>query len=411
MARNLAGVLARSRTFNSLSYRNYRLLWTGTLISHSGDWMDQLALNWLVLELTDSPFYLGLVNLCRAIPILLFTLIGGVVADRVERRKLLMVTQSVAMILAFGLAALVSAGLISMWQILTIATLRGLMMSFNLPARQTIISDLVPRSSLANAIALNSVTMSITKIVGPSLAGVLITLVGTAGCFYINGISFLAVLWTLYAMVFPRVDSRPPDEGLRKSLSEGLRYIRSQPTVFLLVTLAVVPMFFGLPYQTMLAVFAKEVLAIGPTGLGVLTSAVAVGAIIGGLSLASLGDSAPQGMIMLAAMMCFGTLLIVFSYSSWPPVSVLLLVGVGASFTTYNASNNSLLQMIVPDEFRGRILSTLFINRGLVPLGTALAGTLAVVVGIQLTVASMAAIVALLGFLLLTSAPTLRRLK
>ena len=411
MARNLVGTLVQSRTFSSLHYRNYRLLWTGTLVSHSGDWMDQLALNWLVLELTGSPFYLGLVNFCRAIPILLFTLIGGVVADRVERRKLLMVTQTGAMLLAFLLAFLVSSGLVTVWQILAIAALRGLMMSFNLPARQTIISDLVPRHSLANAIALNSVTMSLTKIVGPSLGGVLISLIGTAGCFYVNGLSFLAVLWTLHAMDIPRVDRGSIALSVRQSLGEGLGYIRSQPTVSLLVTVAVVPMFFGMPYQTMLAVFARDVLAIGAAGLGVLTSAVAVGAFVGGLSLASLASSAPRGKIMLVALTSFGALLIAFSYSSWPPLSVALLVGVGAMFTSYNASNNALLQLIVPDEFRGRIVSTLFINRGLVPLGTALAGTLAVLIGIQLTVASMAAIVTLLGILALTMAPALRKLR
>ncbi len=411
MMRSPLNALADSRTFSSLRHRNYLLLWIGTLVSQSGDWMDQLALNWLVLDLTGSPLYLGLVSLCRAIPILLFTLIGGVAADRLERRRLMMITQSFAMILAFLLAALMSLGLLQVWHILIIAALRGTMMSFNLPARQTIISDLVPRQDLPNAIALNSATMNLTRIIGPSLAGILISVVGIAGCFYINGISFLAVLWTLHAMDIPRTKRISAVTSVRQALTEGLKYVRSQPTISLLIVVALVPMFFGQPYMTMLTVFARDVLAIGPMGLGILTSSAALGAIVGALTLATLSNSAPRGAIMLAAMIGFGIFLILFSYSSWPVISALLLLGVGAMNVSYNASNNTLLQMSVPDEFRGRVLSTLFVGRGLVPLGTTLAGTLAALVGVQLAVASMAAVMVLMGLLTITRAPSLRKLR
>lgn len=411
MMRSPLNALADSRTFSSLRHRNYLLLWIGTLVSHSGDWMDQLALNWLVLELTGSPLYLGLVSLCRAIPILLFTLIGGVAADRVEKRRLMMITQSFAMTLALLLAALMSLGLIQVWHIFIIAALRGTMMSFNMPARQTIISDLVPRNDLPNAIALNSATMNLTRIIGPSLAGLLISVVGIAGCFYINGFSFLAVLWTLHAMDIPRAERASAVTSVRQGLTEGLRYVRSQPTISLLIIVGLVPMFFGQPYMTMLTVFARDVLAIGPIGLGILTSAAALGAIVGALTLASLGSSSPRGAIMLAAMIALGIFLILFSYSSWPVISALLLLGVGGMNATYNASNNTLLQMSVPDEFRGRVLSTLFVGRGLVPLGTTLAGTLAALVGVQLAVASMATIIVLMGLLTITRAPSLRKLR
>ena len=284
-------------------------------------------------------------------------------------------------------------------------------MSLNLPVRQTIISDLVPRDDLANAIALNSMTVNLTRIIGPSIGGLLIALIGVAGCFYINALSFLAVIWTLYRMDIPPKEYKSADASIRQGLIEGFKYIQSQPTISLLIAIAVVPMFFGQPYMTMLTVFARDVLAIGPTGLGILTSASAIGAVVGALTLASLRSSAPRGAIMLLAMITFGLLLIVFSYSSWAPLSVVLLIGVGAMNISYNASNNTLLQMNVPDEFRGRVLSTLFLNRGMVPLGTTVVGMLATLVGIQLALASMAAVIVLLAVLTMAMAPSLRKLR
>ncbi|MBI2955247.1 MAG: MFS transporter [Chloroflexi bacterium] len=410
MQRSVITSLVQNRTFSSLHHRNFRLLWIGTLISNSGDWMDMVAFNWLVLELTGSPFYLGLVNFCRAVPVLLLTIFGGVAADRVERRKLMMITQAIAMILALLLAAMVSLGIASVWAVMVIATLRGILMSFNLPARQTMLSDLVPRDNLSNAIALNSVTLAITRIIGPSLAGILISLVGVAGCFYINGISFLAVLWTLHAMEIPPWKKSPDGVSVRQSLVEGFEYIRSRSTIMWLVVIALVPMFFGQPYITMLTVFARDVLDIGSVGLGVLTSASAFGAIIGALMLASLKSSAPWGAIMLLGMTAFGLLLIVFSYSTWPAISVLLLIAIGIVSASYNSSNNTLLQLNVPDEFRGRVLSTMFTSRGMVPLGTAMAGILAALFGIEAAVASMGAVIVLLGIVITIVVPSLRKL-
>ena len=196
-------------TFVSLRHRNYRLLWFGSLVSSSGDWMDQIALNWLVYDLTGSAVYLGLLNLCRLGPILLFTLIGGVVADRVERRRLLFTTQTVAMLLALALALLVSTGAAQIWAVLLIAAGRGVMMSFNQPARQSLISDLVPADDLMNAIALNSATLNLTRVLGPAIGGGLIASVGVAGAFYVNGVSFLAVLYGLALMRFPERTRRP----------------------------------------------------------------------------------------------------------------------------------------------------------------------------------------------------------
>ena len=399
------------KTLSSLRHRNYLLLWVGTLVSHSGDWMDQVALNWLVLVMTDSPFYLGLLNLFRAVPMLLLTLMAGVLVDRMERRRLLMITQTFAMVLAFVLAVLVSTGAVQVWHIFVVGTLRGAIMSFNMPARQTLISDLVPRGDLANAVALNSAGMNITRIVGPAVAGVLIAAVGISSPFYLNGASFLAVLYTLHAMDLPSVRGEARREAMRHELLEGLAYIRGNSIILTLVLVAIVPMFLGQPYMAMLTVFARDVLDIGPVGLGLLTSASAVGSVTGALVLASLGDFRRKGAVMLVAMFSFGAALVLFSFSTLPLASVLLVTLVGAMGTMYNSSNNTVLQLIVPYKLRGRVISTLFLNRAMVPLGTAMAGAMATVVGAPWAMGSMAAVVAIMAVVVRLAVPAVATLE
>jgi len=384
------------RTFSSLRHRNYRLLWIGTVVSHSGDWMDQIALNWLVLEISNSPLSLGLVNLCRAIPVLCFVPLGGVVADRFKRRNILMVTQSVAMFLAFLLGFLVTTHLVNLWLIYIIAALRGSVMSFNMPARQSIISDLVPRQDLPNAVALNSATMNLTRVLGPSFGGALIVLFGIDWLFYLNGLSFLAILETLRRMDDVAVKRDMMGTHPFRDLQEGLIFIRKNPLLLYLVSLALVPMFFGQPYMTMLAVFAHDVLKVGPAGLGILTSTASLGAIFGALFVAG-RSRAPKTSFMLKGLIFFGLSLFFFSFSRYLPLSLLFLFLAGAGNVSYNSINNTLLQLNVPDSYRGRVLSMLFINRGMVPLGTAFAGFLAEHFGAPLAVGSMAATLMGLG--------------
>src|SRR5262245_34624192 len=240
----------RPPAFRSLEHRNFRLLWFGTLVSHSGDWMDQIALNWLVYQLTDSAIYLGVLNFCRMVPILIFTLLGGVVADRVERRRLMFFTQTAALLLALALAVLVSSGLVQIWMVLLVAVGRGIMMSFNQPARQSLISELVPRHDLMNAIALNSATLNLTRVLGPALGGVLIATIGVAGVFYLNAASFLAVLYALAVMHFPEFVPRA-HRSVLVDLTGGLRYLAGHAVLRTLVLLALLPMVFGIPYMTM----------------------------------------------------------------------------------------------------------------------------------------------------------------
>jgi MFS transporter, DHA1 family, staphyloferrin A biosynthesis exporter len=394
----------------SLQHRNYRLLWSGSLISNSGDWMDQIALNWLVYELSGSAVQLALLNLCRLAPIFVFTLVGGVIADRVERRRLLFVTQTVAMLLAFILAGLTYTGLVQIWMVLLIAIGRGIVLSFNQPARQSLISDLVPREDLKNAIALNSATLNLTRVLGPTIGGLLIATVGVAGAFFLNAVSFLAVLYGLAQMRFPARKPRRAHASMAADLTGGLTYLRSKPTLRTLVLLAMLPMVLGMPYMTMLTVFASDVLHVGGGGLGLLTACSGVGAVSGALWVAANAHQVRLGRLMFVGLIGFGAMLLVFAVSPWFWISVLALMAVGASQQIYMASNNALIQTSVEEEFRGRIVSTLFLNRSMVPLGTVMAGLGTQVVGVQATSAAMATGLLLLAVLVARFAPAVRNL-
>ncbi|GAB4065229.1 MFS transporter [Ancylobacter sonchi] len=389
------------RTFSALSQRNYRLLWSGTLLSHTGDWMDQVALNWLVVSSSGSPFDLALVNLCRGLPILVFTLVGGALADRVERRRLMMVTQSSAMVLAFVLSGLVFTDTASIPAILLIATARGIVISINLPARHSLIPELVPAHDLPNAVALNSLTINVTKIVGPAVAGIIIAWLGTGACFLLNGLSFIVVIWTLAAMKFPSAERKVPDRSLHQSIVEGVTYVREDRTILLLVLIALVPTFFGQPYLTLLALFAYTVFNVGPEGLGLLTASAAAGSVLGALTLAASPRLASSGRAMLGFLIAFGALLCGFAVNSAAGLAPLLLLGVGAMQIAYNASNNTILQMRVPNSMRGRVMSILLVNRGLVQLGAAASATVAGFVGVQVAVLMAGAIIFLFGIAML----------
>jgi MFS family permease len=391
-----------SRTFSSLKHRDFLILWGGTVVSHSGDWMDQIALNWLVLVISNSPLSLGLVNLCRAIPVLICTPLGGVAADHWERRRILMVTQSISMVLAFVLGVLVTTQRVTLWEIYIIAALRGTVMSFNMPARQSMLSDLVPRKDLPNAVALNMATNHLTRVLGPSLGGVLIALLGIDWLFYLNGISFLAILYTL--CLLRDVGTHRTDASHWQELKDGFQYIRRNRLLRYLVMLALVPMFFGQPYLTMLAVFARSVLKIGPMGLGLLTSVASLGAITGALVVAGRGRG-PQIRLMVGGIIVFGVSLMLFAFSRWLIPSLLFLFVTGGAGVFYNSTNNAMIQMSVEDSYRGRVLSMLFINRGLVPLGTAFTGFLAEKFGAPMAVGFMAAMLIVLGVIAMLTRP------
>lgn len=399
--------------FASLRHRNYFLLWIGSLFSNTGDWMDQVALNWLVWSLTRDPLDLATLNACRALPILGFTLFGGALADRLERRRLMQGTQSLAMVLAFVLAALVWTGVVQLWQIFLLGALRGVLLSFNQPTRQALVSELVPREELLNAVALSSATLNMTRVFGGALGGLLIGLVGVAGCFALNGLSFVVVIGALALMRIPPQAARGERGGknLLHAVGEGLGYIRRRPALAGLVLAGLAPMIFGMPYLSLLPIFADDVLGIGNEGYGFMVALSGAGALAGALAVASLGDFRRKGALMLAVMAGFGLMLLLFALSRWTPLSLALLLGVGCGSTGYLALNNTLLQMNSAEGMRGRVLSVFFLNRGLVPLGTMLTGFAARVVGAPATVMLMGAVVVVLALIIALCAPALRQLE
>ncbi len=397
--------------FASLRHRNYRYFWIGTLLSNIGDWMDNVAFNWLMWELTGSGAFLGLLALFRAAPILVFTLFGGALADRMERRRLLQLTQFSAMFLALLLSALVLTDVVQVWHVFAIAAGRGIVMSINMPTRQAMLSDIVERKDLTNAIALNSATMNLTRILGGSIGGILITVIGTGGVFLVNGLSTTILIWTLALMVIPPLAADVKRRSLLRSIGDGLSYIRASDILLSLILLALAPMILGMPYMTLLPIFADEVLGIGNEGYGVLVAFTGIGAMIGALTIAGTANMRHRGRVMLIVMIAFGVMLFAFSRSTDPTLSYALLLGVGAGQTTYMALNNTLLQTHASDEMRGRVMSVFFLNRGMVPLGTVAAGFLTEFIGVQWTTSLMAALLVALGIAALVFLPRLRALE
>jgi MFS transporter, DHA1 family, staphyloferrin A biosynthesis exporter len=301
------------------------------------------------------------------------------------------------MLLALLLALLVFTDVVQVWMVLAIAALRGVMLSVNLPTRQALLSDIVDREHLSNAIALNSATLNLTRVFGGSLGGLGITLVGVSGVFLINGLSFIILIVALAAMTIPPMEELKARKNVIRSIGEGLSYVRHHETLRSLTILALVPMIFGMPYMTMLTVFASDVLQVGGSGLGLLTSCTGIGAMTGALFVASRGPNDNRRSMMLWGLVGFGFSLMAFAASHWLFVSAALLVVTGFCQQLYNALNNTLIQEDADEEYRGRVVSTLFLNRGMVPLGTMLAGFGTDLIGAQFTTGAMATVLMLLA--------------
>lgn len=403
-------IRAGTGTFAALCYRNYRLFWAGNAISFIGDWLDQIALNWLVITTTNDPVMLGLVNLGRGLPIMLFALFGGVIADRFDRRRLLIFTQALAMVVAVGLAVVVAFFESAIWMILILATCRGLIVAFNLPARHALIYSLVPREAMASAVSLNSVTINMAKIIGPLASAAIISSLGITACFIANALSFTAVMAMLLMIDLPRNTVERKEESLLASLVGGFDYMRREPMLLMLVLVALVPTFFCQPYIQFLAVFAAQVFDTGAGGLGFMTALAATGSIVGGLMAARMQRDARRGSIMLVFMGLFGVFLILFAMAPNLYLALPVLFAAGAMHIAYNSSNNTILQLAVEDEYRGRVLSSLFMTRGLMPMGTAAMALLAAATGPRFAMASMAAVVVVFALVLWFRMPRLRRL-
>ena len=375
-------------TFRALRHRDFRLLWTGQLLSLTGSWMQSAAQGWLVLRLTDSPFYLGLIGFCTFAPGLVFALPAGVAADRFPRRTMLLVLQGAALILAAILTVLTWTGAIQVWHIAVLATLFGTVIAFEIPIRQSFLQILVGREDLPNAIALNSLAFNSARMLGPTLAGFLLVFRTEATCFLLNTLSFGAVLISL-AMLKTRGD---PEEANGDSWYEGIRnglsYAAGHRKVRTLLLLIVMTSIFAMPYSILVPVFARDVLEAGSQGLGLLMGAAGLGAMSGALLLATRKSIRGSGGRIAWALVILGAGLISFGLSDYLLLSMVCLFVVGAGIITQLATSNTYLQLTAPPAMRGRVISLFMLSLiGMAPFGSLLAGAAAKGIGVRGTVA------------------------
>ena len=383
----------------------------GMFVSLVGTWIQNVAQSWLVFELTHSAFLLGVVGFLGSIPILIFSLLGGVLADRINKRNILIFTQVFFMLFAFLLAFLTQFQLIKPQQIMIIAFLNGIIMAFDAPARQAIVVELVGKENLFNAIVLNSVAFNSSRIIGPAIAGLFISVIGMSGCFYLNGISFLAVIVALFWIKLGKSTVQKNNSAF-SDLKEGLFFIGRNRLILALVSMVAAVSLFGISYVILMPVFANNVLHVGVKGLGVLMSSAGIGALVGALVLARLGDFKYKGKLLIWSVFSFGFSLIMLSLSREYFLSIISLICVGYSSVTAIALINTLIQIKVPDAFRGRVMSLFMITfAGIMPFGNLISGSLAQAFGVSVGL-FLCGLVSLILFTLINFLfPDIRRLQ
>jgi len=374
-------------TFAALQYPNYRLWFIGQMVSLVGTWMQGTAQGYLVYELTRSPAYLGYVGFAAGVPSWLFMLYGGVIADRMPRRTLLVITQTCMMLLAFLLAGLTFSGRVQAWHIIVLAFLLGTANAFDAPARQAFVLEMVDRQHLTNAIALNSTMFNLGTAIGPAVAGITYSLFGPAWCFTINAFSFLAVIAALLLMKLKPVEQVKRHETVLQEIRQGFRYVRANALVRAIILNLGVLSLFGLGFITLMPAWAVDVLGGDATTLGLLQSARGIGAVAGALMIAAVGSFIPREKLLAVGSLVFPLLLLVYAGVRWLPVSMAILVGIGWGFMVVINSSNSLVQIQVPDALRGRVMGIFTLTFfGLMPIGSLVAGATAARIGEPLTV-------------------------
>ncbi len=377
---------ARNRdgtTLAALYNPDYRLFFAGAMFTNIGMWMQQVAQGWLVVTLTDSEFLVGLVAFCAMIPTLFLSLFGGVLADRFPKRRVIMPLQAVSFVLTALLATLIYTGRIQLWHLMLISAGNGTVLALNAPSFQAIVPEIVGKKNLLNAIALNSAQFNLTRIIGPSLGGAVIKFFGVAAAYYLNAFSYLVFLLAM-AMVRPRYVSerkQTAPEGVFKSLGTALRYVRAHPVIRPVLLLAMVQTIWLFPYGTLLPIFAKDVLGKGAGAFSLMLVSAGVGALVGSLMLARRRGGADGVRWMLRAQIGFAAAATVFALSRWMPLSLLALAFVGWSLVTFMATGNTVVQALVPDDLRGRVMSVwMLVGLGFIPLGSLQAGAVAALV-------------------------------
>lgn len=367
------GALALLKVFR---HRNYRLFFSGQLVSLMGTWVTSVAQGWLVYTMTHSPFLLGVVSFAAQVPVFFLSSFGGMIADRVDRRHMLIATQGLAMLQAAMLAILTLTGVIQVWHIVALALFKGLVNSFDVPTRQAFTIDMVGREDLRNAISLNSVMFNLARIVGPSIAGILVAVVGEGVCFTIDAFSYGAVLISLFHI---KVAPKPPRDHGRplQELKAGFVYAWNNRQIRVSLMLIAVCSSFGAAYIPMMPAFARDVLHEGAQGLGLLLGAIGVGALFGAYALARIHDR-HLTRTPIAAAILFGAGLILFANSHWLPVSMLLLLPTAFGLMLLGGSTNTIIQTVAADHMRGRVVALYAMcMMGMMPWGSLLLGFIA----------------------------------
>jgi MFS family permease len=369
--------MSNSRRFSALSYRDFRLFWFGQIISISGTWMQSVAQGWLVYSLTKSPFYLGMVAAAASLPILLFTLPAGVLADRLPKRNLLLYTQGFSILPALMLGILTSLKVIAVWQVALLAAMLGSINAVDIPTRQSFLAEMVGRGQVANAIALNSAAFNGARIIGPMIAGLVIAYMGIPACFFLNAVSFGAVILAL-SKIQARGEMRVKSEGVIKDFRKGIGFVKGNREIVAVISLIGVFSLAGLPYISLLPVFAGGVFHRGATGYGFLMGASGIGALTAAVGIAARRSIENPLKMMSVAVLCFSAALLAFSISRVFWISLVVIMFGGWGMVSYLALANSFIQMSVPDELRGRVMSVYsFVFLGTVPIGNAIMGSVA----------------------------------
>jgi len=400
------------RTFVALRHRNFRLFWFGQLISLIGTWMQSIGQAWLVLQLTHSAWLLGVVGALQFLPVMLLSLFGGVLADRLPKRRVLLFTQSFAMLQAAVLWILVASGHIQVWEVLVLASLLGLTNSFDMPTRQAFVVEMVGREDLPNAIALNSSVFNMARVVGPGLGGLIIAFLGITPLFLLNAISFVPVIVglalirmnELYALAKrTTTNGDTSKQSTLQSLREGLSYVVHTPSVLLIIAVIGVISLFGINFNVILPLFATDVLHSGALGFGFLSAAFGLGSLCSALWLAW-GNRKPSVQYLLIAALAFSVLEIFFALSHLYVLSLILIAAVGFAMIAFSANSNTALQTVTPDHLRGRVMSVyMVVFAGSVPLGNLFTGGLAHIYGAPISLligACLSLVAVIVGWIL-----------
>jgi MFS family permease len=397
------GGVSWRKTFSAFQYPNYRLYFSGQLISLIGSWMTSTAQGWLVYQLTGSKALLGIVAAAGTAPMLFFSTWGGWAADRFSKRLVLVWTQIAMMILSFAIAALIWTGVIQPWQIIVVGLLGGVTMAFDMPARQSFVVEIASRADLMNAISLNSAMFNGARIIGPAIAGFLMAKVGIALCFFIDGVSFFAVIAGLLLMKLPPHSPRTAAGSALAQSLEGFRYVWNHVRVRTILTLIAIVGIFGWSYTVLMPAFAQDVLHLGSQGYGLLLGASGVGALIGALTTAAFGTSFSPRTLAFGGVWLFSAMLLIFSFNRNLTIAVVCLAASGFGMMLFFSTSNTTVQTIVPDEMRGRVMGIWsLIFGGMIPFGSLEAGALAHFFGTATTFAVGAIVCALAAFVTLT---------